>query len=48
MREILPRLPQSISDQAPDYDALLKADISEKVDKKEESSQVVTTKGEEK
>lgn len=48
MREILPRLPQSIRDQAQDYGAFLKAEISEKVDKKEESSQIVTTKGEEK
>lgn len=48
MREILPSLPQSIRDQAPDYEALFKGDKSQMSSKKEESSKTVLANGEEK
>lgn len=44
MHEVLPVLPQSIRDQAPDYEAFLNKPIA-KANKKEEAKQLVTNRG---
>ncbi len=48
MREILPRLPQSIRDQAPDYEALFMGEASQLAKDKADSSKTEVAKGEEK